>query len=114
MNVNNSPNYFRLDPLLNNRSNQAKQVNKRTPKAETIGDSFYKDTRDSTHNNSQIDNNSQIEKKIHNKIELQPEIRLPLVEYLKHKIKYNGYPIETAAYKAVEKIVKSDFMWRFD
>jgi anti-sigma28 factor (negative regulator of flagellin synthesis) len=34
-----------------------------------------------------------------------PEVRLELVEQIKTKIKYNGYPIESSLYKAIEKLV---------
>jgi hypothetical protein len=34
-----------------------------------------------------------------------PEIRLQMVEDIKQRIKYNGYPIETSMYKAVEKLI---------
>ena len=34
-----------------------------------------------------------------------PDIRIPLVENLKNKIKMDGYPFETNIYKALSKIV---------
>jgi anti-sigma28 factor (negative regulator of flagellin synthesis) len=34
-----------------------------------------------------------------------PDVRIQKVEEIKQKIKYNGYPIETAMYKAVEKLI---------
>ena len=34
-----------------------------------------------------------------------PDIRLQVVEEIKQKIKYNGYPIESNLYKAVEKLI---------
>jgi hypothetical protein len=38
-------------------------------------------------------------------IKALPDIRIPMVEAIKEKIKHNGYPIESALYKAVEKMV---------
>jgi flagellar biosynthesis anti-sigma factor FlgM len=34
-----------------------------------------------------------------------PEVRLEMVEQIKTKIKYNGYPLESNLYKAIEKLV---------
>jgi anti-sigma28 factor (negative regulator of flagellin synthesis) len=34
-----------------------------------------------------------------------PDIRIEIVEQIKTKIKYNGYPIESNMYKAIEKMV---------
>jgi anti-sigma28 factor (negative regulator of flagellin synthesis) len=34
-----------------------------------------------------------------------PDIRLEVVEQIRTKIKYNGYPIESSLYKAIEKMV---------
>lgn len=34
-----------------------------------------------------------------------PDVRLEVVEQIKTKIKYNGYPIESSLYKAIEKMV---------
>jgi anti-sigma28 factor (negative regulator of flagellin synthesis) len=35
-----------------------------------------------------------------------PEVRLELVEQIKTKIKYNGYPLESNLYKAIENLVE--------
>ncbi|MBN1603099.1 MAG: flagellar biosynthesis anti-sigma factor FlgM [Chitinispirillaceae bacterium] len=35
-----------------------------------------------------------------------PEVRLELVEQIKSKIKYNGYPLESNLYKAIENLVE--------
>lgn len=34
-----------------------------------------------------------------------PDVRLEVVEQIRTKIKYNGYPIESNLYKAIEKMV---------
>lgn len=34
-----------------------------------------------------------------------PDVRLEIVEQIRNKIKYNGYPIESNLYKAIEKMV---------
>jgi anti-sigma28 factor (negative regulator of flagellin synthesis) len=34
-----------------------------------------------------------------------PDVRLEVVEQIRTKIKYNGYPIESSLYKAIEKLV---------
>ena len=34
-----------------------------------------------------------------------PDVRLEIVEQIRNKIKYNGYPIESNMYKAIEKLV---------
>lgn len=36
-----------------------------------------------------------------------PEVRLELVEQIKTKIKYNGYPLESNLYKAIESLVEN-------
>lgn len=36
-----------------------------------------------------------------------PEVRLELVEQIKTKIKYNGYPLESNLYKAIENLVEN-------
>jgi hypothetical protein len=37
-------------------------------------------------------------------IDSTPEVRIPLVEEIQKKIKYNSYPIESNFYKALEKM----------
>ena len=41
-------------------------------------------------------------------IDAIPEVRIKKVEEIKEKIKYNGYPIETNMYKAVEKLLANN------
>ncbi len=48
---------------------------------------------------------SQTFQKIQEAIDNSPEVRIPIVEEIKQKIKYNGYPIETKLYKALEKMI---------
>jgi len=38
-------------------------------------------------------------------IDATPEVRIKVVEDIKTKIKYNGYPIESNIYKAIENLV---------
>ncbi len=40
-------------------------------------------------------------------IDMTPEIRIKVVEEIRTKIKYNGYPLESNLYKALEKIVEN-------
>jgi anti-sigma28 factor (negative regulator of flagellin synthesis) len=47
-------------------------------------------------------------KKLRDVIDAIPDVRIQLVEDIKQKIKYNGYPIETAMYKAVEKLISNN------
>lgn len=48
---------------------------------------------------------SQNLKKLQDTVKAVPEIRIALVEEIKQKIKYNGYPIESNLYKAIEKMI---------
>lgn len=43
--------------------------------------------------------------KIRDAIKALPDVRIPLVDEIKQKIKFNGYPIESAFYKSVAKLV---------
>lgn len=45
--------------------------------------------------------------KLKETIDASPDIRLKAVEEIKLKIKYNGYPIESNFYKAMEKMVSN-------
>jgi hypothetical protein len=36
-----------------------------------------------------------------------PEVRIPMVEEIKVKVKFNGYPVESNLYKAVEKLIEN-------
>lgn len=42
--------------------------------------------------------------KLHEAVDASPDVRLSLVEEIKIKIKYNGYPLESSLYKALEKM----------
>lgn len=43
--------------------------------------------------------------KLNEIIDKTPDVRLKIVEDIKTKIKYNGYPIESNIYKAIENLV---------
>jgi len=43
--------------------------------------------------------------KLREVIDSTPDVRIPLVEEIQEKIKYNSYPIESNFYKALEKII---------
>lgn len=38
-------------------------------------------------------------------IDITPEIRIKMVEEIRTKIKYNGYPLESNFYKAIEALI---------
>ena len=44
-------------------------------------------------------------KKLRDIVDVTPEIRIAVVEEIRQKIKFNGYPIESNAYKAIEKLI---------
>jgi flagellar biosynthesis anti-sigma factor FlgM len=44
-------------------------------------------------------------KKLRDIVDSTPDVRLAVVEEIKQKIKFNGYPIESNLYKAVEKLI---------
>jgi flagellar biosynthesis anti-sigma factor FlgM len=44
-------------------------------------------------------------KKLRDIVDATPEVRIAVVEEIKQKIKFNGYPIESNAYKAIEKLI---------
>lgn len=43
--------------------------------------------------------------KLHDTVAAASDVRLPIVEEIKNKIKYNGYPLESNLYKAMEKMI---------
>jgi anti-sigma28 factor (negative regulator of flagellin synthesis) len=43
--------------------------------------------------------------KVMEAVDATPEVRIPLVEEIRQKIKLNGYPFETKMYKALEKMI---------
>jgi len=43
-------------------------------------------------------------------IDQTPDVRLKVVEEIKTKIKYNGYPIESNLYKAIEGMVSDKIL----
>jgi anti-sigma28 factor (negative regulator of flagellin synthesis) len=43
--------------------------------------------------------------KVMEAVDATPEVRIPLVEEIRQKIKLNGYPFETKLYKALEKMI---------
>jgi hypothetical protein len=44
-------------------------------------------------------------KKLRDIVDSTPDVRLAVVEEIKLKIKFNGYPAESNAYKAIEKLI---------
>ena len=44
-------------------------------------------------------------------IDATPQVRIKVVEDIKTKIKYNGYPIESNIYKAIENLVTDHIIW---
>ena len=42
---------------------------------------------------------------INDTIDAFPDVRLEVVEEIRNKIKYNGYPLESNLYKAIETLV---------
>ena len=55
----------------------------------------------------ELSDESQTFQKVREAIQGSPDIRIPLVEEMKQKIKLNGYPFETRLYKALEKMIDS-------
>jgi flagellar biosynthesis anti-sigma factor FlgM len=49
-------------------------------------------------------------KKVKDAVDALPDVRIAKVEEIKQRIKYNGYPIETSMYKAVEKLVANQIV----
>jgi anti-sigma28 factor (negative regulator of flagellin synthesis) len=43
--------------------------------------------------------------KIRDAVDAEPDVRIKLVEEIRTKIRYNGYPLESNLYKAVEKML---------
>lgn len=43
--------------------------------------------------------------KVMEAIDVLPDVRIQVVEEIKTKIKYNGYPIESSLYKSLEKLI---------
>ncbi len=61
--------------------------------------------------NVEISESSLTIQKLENEVKAKPDIRIRMVEEIRHKIKHNGYPLETNIYKAVENIVANNFVW---
>ncbi|KMQ51181.1 hypothetical protein CHISP_1887 [Chitinispirillum alkaliphilum] len=61
--------------------------------------------------NVEISETSLSMQKLREEVNAQPEIRIQMVEEIKHKIKHNGYPLETNLYKALENLVDKNFTW---
>jgi flagellar biosynthesis anti-sigma factor FlgM len=45
--------------------------------------------------------------KLRDNVAAVPDVRLAIVEEIKTKIKYNGYPLESNLYKAMEKMIQN-------
>jgi anti-sigma28 factor (negative regulator of flagellin synthesis) len=48
--------------------------------------------------------------KVKEAIDATPDIRLKAVEEIRNKIKFNGYPLESTFYKAMEKMVSEKLL----
>jgi hypothetical protein len=46
-------------------------------------------------------------KKLRDIVDATPDVRIKVVEEIKLKIKFNGYPIESNTYKAVENLISN-------
>jgi anti-sigma28 factor (negative regulator of flagellin synthesis) len=53
---------------------------------------------------------SQSMSKLIDAVNAEPDIRIPMVEEIRQKIKLNGYPIETKIYKALEKMMAENIV----
>jgi len=45
--------------------------------------------------------------KLHEIVDSIPEVRIKMVEDIQTKIKYNGYPLESNLYKALERLINN-------
>lgn len=61
----------------------------------------------------QLSSTSQTIQKVQETVNKLPEIRIPKVEEIKTKIKYNGYPMESNIYKAMKKMVENEILNSF-
>lgn len=57
------------------------------------------------HEQVELSDASQTFRKVQEAVDANPDVRIPIVEEIKQKIKLNGYPIETRMYKALEKMI---------
>jgi len=48
--------------------------------------------------------------KLNEIIDKTPDVRLKVVEEIKTRIKYNGYPIESNIYKAIKNLVENNII----
>jgi anti-sigma28 factor (negative regulator of flagellin synthesis) len=53
----------------------------------------------------ELSDTSQNIRSLSDTISILPDVRLEVVEQIRTKIKYNGYPLESNLYKAIEKLV---------
>lgn len=62
--------------------------------------------------NEQVDfsETSKTLQKLLDDIAHMPEVRIPIVEDIQRKIKYNGYPIESKIYKSLEKLIEHEIV----
>jgi hypothetical protein len=60
--------------------------------------------------NVELSDNSKYMKQIHDAILVMPEIRIPIVEEIKARIKNNDYPIENHFNKALEKLKNQNLL----
>ncbi|MDO5575877.1 MAG: hypothetical protein Q4F84_02250 [Fibrobacter sp.] len=56
----------------------------------------------------ELSSTSQSLMKVKEAINKLPEVRLPIVDEIRTKIKYNGYPVESNLYKYIERIVENE------
>ncbi|MCX7727483.1 MAG: flagellar biosynthesis anti-sigma factor FlgM [Chitinispirillaceae bacterium] len=83
----------------------------------TTGAEFQKIERKSSSSGKAVSNErkEQVEitelsksmQKIMEAIDILPDVRIQIVEEIKTKIKYNGYPIESSLYKSLEKLISN-------
>lgn len=61
----------------------------------------------------ELSSTSQSLQKIRETLNELPEIRIPKVEEIKTKIRYNGYPLESNIYKTLKKLVENEILNQF-
>ena len=57
------------------------------------------------HEQVELSDDAKTFQKVMEAVDATPEVRIPLAEEIRQKIKLNGYPFETKMYKALEKMI---------
>lgn len=57
------------------------------------------------HEQVELSDDAKSFQKVMEAVDATPEVRIPMVEEIRQKIKLNGYPFETKLYKALEKMI---------